>query len=226
MGHSVRMSDALPEAWVALPPAWREAFAQAWESFEQGSPAVGAVVVGPDGTILGRGRSRRGEASAPAGQIAGSRLAHAELNALAALPVHVGPGTVVYTTLQPCFLCSAAAAMSRVASVWFAGRDPVWRFVHGIGEVDPMLRERWYELHGPLAGPVGSWASLLPLVDRLQRNPSGLRLEAFEAETPELVRLARDLITSGRIERWRDGSLDEAVADVWPELVALTDRVD
>jgi tRNA(Arg) A34 adenosine deaminase TadA len=220
------MPDALPEAWVALPPAWREAFAQAWESFQAGSPAVGAVVVGPDGTILGRGRSRRGEATAPPGQIAGSRLAHAELNALANVPVDVGPGTVVYTTLQPCFLCSAAAAMSRVASVWFAGRDPVWRFVHGIGDFDPMLRERWYELHGPLAGPVGSWASLLPLVDRLQRNPSGLRLDAFEAETPELVHFARELVATGRVEDLRGMTLDAAVADVWPELTLLSTRAD
>jgi len=220
------MSDARPEAWVALSPYWHEAFALAWESFQAGSPAVGAVVVGPDGTILGRGRSRRGESTAPPGQITGSRLAHAELNALANLSVDVGPGTVVYTTLQPCFLCSAAAAMSRVTSVWFAGHDPVWHFVHGLGDVDPMLRERWYELHGPLAGPVGSWASLLPLVDRLERNPSGLRLDAFEAESPDLVRFARELVSAGRVEPLRMMTLDEAVAEVWPALSVLSTRVD
>ncbi len=220
------MPAALPEAWLGLSPPWREAFALAWSSFQAGSPAVGAVVVGPDGSIIGRGRSRRGEATAPPGQIAGSRLAHAELNALAALPVDVGPGTVVYSTLQPCVLCSAAAAMSRVATVWFAGRDPVWHFVHGMGDVDPMLRERWYELHGPLPGPVGSWASLFPLVDRLQRNPSGLRLEAFEAETPDLVQLARQIVSSDRAERLRAMALDDAVADLWPELVALAPRAD
>ncbi len=218
--------SAPPQAWVVLPLPWREAFAQAWESFQAGSPAVGAVVVGPDGTIVGRGRSRRGETSAPPGQLAGSRLAHAEVNALASLPVDIGPGSVVYTTLQPCFLCSAAAAMSRVASVRFAGRDPVWRFVHGIGDIDPMLSERWYESHGPLAGAVGSWASLLPLVDRLQRNPNGRRLDAFEAEAPQLTRLARQVVSSGRVDQLRTMTLDEAVADLWPELTALPALAD
>jgi tRNA(adenine34) deaminase len=221
VGQSVHMPDARPDDWVALSTQWREAFVLAWEAFQAGSPAVGAVVVGPDGSILGRGRSRRGEATAPQGQIAGSRLAHAELNALASLSVDVEPGTVVYTTLQPCFLCSAAAAMSRVATVWFAGRDPVWRFVHGIGDADPILRERWYELRGPLIGPVGSWASLLPLVDRLERNPTGLRLDAFEADTPDLVQFARELVAAGRVGQLRRMTLDEAVADVWTELTAL-----
>jgi tRNA(adenine34) deaminase len=220
------MADALPQAWIALPNPWREAFALAWESFQAGSPAVGAVVVDRQGSILGRGRSRRSEPTAPAGQLAGSRLAHAELNALANLSVEVEAGTVVYSTLQPCVLCSAAAAMSRVTEVWFAGRDPVWHFVHEMGDFDPMLRERWYELHGPLAGPVGSWASLLPLVDRLQRNPSGLRIDAFEAETPDLVRLARHLVTTGRVEELRAATLDQAVAAVWPELTALPGRAD
>ena len=220
------MTVDVPEAWLALPVAWSEAFALAWQSFLAGSPAVGAVVVTPDGETVGRGRSRRAEATAPPGQIAGSRVAHAELNALAGLPLDVVPGLAVYTTLQPCFLCSAAAAMSRVAEVRFAGRDPVWRFVHGLGDVDPMLQERWYELYGPLPGPVGSWASLLPLVDRLQRNPSGRRLEAFEAETPDLVRLARELIASDRVDALRHGSLDQAVAQVWPDLVALTARAN
>lgn len=220
------MSDVLPEAWTALPTPWRDAFDQAWESFLAGSPAVGAVVVGPDGTVLGRGRSRRAEPDAPVGQLAGSRLAHAELNALADLPIDVEPGTTVYSTLQPCFLCSAAAAMSRVTTVWYAGLDPVWHFVHGIGDSDPMLQERWFELNGPLAGPVGAWASLLPLVDRLERKPSGLRLEAFEAVIPDLVDLARDLVVTDAVAGWRDGTLDQAVSAVWPRLVGLTERVD
>jgi tRNA(Arg) A34 adenosine deaminase TadA len=72
--------------WDEVAPAWREAFELAWQAYVAGSPPVGAVVVDGDGTVVARGRSRRAERHAPANQLAGSRLAHAELNALAALP--------------------------------------------------------------------------------------------------------------------------------------------
>ena len=52
------------EGWTTLPMAWRVAFELAWESLLAGSPPVGAVVVGPNGEIVGRGRSRRAEATA------------------------------------------------------------------------------------------------------------------------------------------------------------------
>jgi tRNA(adenine34) deaminase len=73
------------EMWRDVHAAWRQAFELAWESFVAGSPPVGAVVVAPDGSVVARGRSRRSESMAPHNQLAGSRLAHAEVNALAQL---------------------------------------------------------------------------------------------------------------------------------------------
>jgi tRNA(adenine34) deaminase len=212
-----------PGEWTDVAVPWREAFEQAWEAFLAGSPAVGAVVTGADGAVVSRGRSRRAERSAPPGQLAGSRVAHAELNALAGLPLHAGPDVILYTTLEPCFLCAAATAMSRVPRLRFAGRDPVWQFVQHIGDVDPVLRERWYEQEGPLPGPIGAWASLLPLVDRLQRNPTGGRVDAFRANAPALWDLAHDLITTGGLAELATGSLDAALASLWPDLVAASD---
>ena len=66
----------------------------------------------------------------------------------------------------------------------------------------------------------------MPLVDRLQRNPSGLRLDAFEAESPQLVGLARSLISTGRVEGLRAGTLSDTVAAVWPEPLGTTNHVD
>ena len=87
----------LDQAWEELPSPWLQAFELAWESYRAGSPPVGAVVLGPDGAVVARGRSRRSEGagSAPPNHLAGSRLAHAEINALAQLPVdhHAGQWT-------------------------------------------------------------------------------------------------------------------------------------
>ncbi len=212
------MASETPDAWLELSLPWRDAFTLAWESFRAGSPAVGAVVTGADGTIVARGRSRRAEAVAPPGQLAGSRVAHAELNALAGLPLAASADVVLYTTLEPCFLCAAATAMSRVPRLRFAGRDPVWEFVRHIGEIDPVLGERWYAQEGPLDGPIGVWASLLPLVDRLQRNPSGWRVEAFETTSPGLWDLAHRLLEPGRLEALGEQSLDAAITVLWPDL--------
>ena len=209
------------EEWANLSPPWREAFELAWESFVAGSPPVGAVVVGPDGSIVTRGRSRRAELYAPTGQLAGSRLSHAEVNALAQLPVASDPDLVLLVTLEPCFLCVAATAMSHVGALCFAGADPMWRFLNRLQEFHPVLAERWFKLDGPMPGPFGLWASLLALLERCARNPIGVRVDAFREEAGELLGFANELVVSGRADTLRHLTVTDALVDVWPDLPGL-----
>jgi tRNA(Arg) A34 adenosine deaminase TadA len=200
-------------------PAWRQAFLEAWASFQAGSPPVGAVIVDEDGVIIATGRSRRGEHDAPRNHLAGSRLAHAEVNALAQLEVDQHVGLRMLTTLRPCFLCGAALAMSHVTQVAYAGDDPMWRFVDAIGDHHPVLRDRWYTSSGPMHGPLGAWATLLPLLERLARNPSGTRVEEFLASTPGLVALAEKIHASDQLADLLELDLDHALAALWDDLV-------
>jgi tRNA(adenine34) deaminase len=204
------------EIWRDVHPAWRHTFELSWESFVAGSPPVGAVVVAPDGSVVARGRSRRGETTAPRNQLAGSRLAHAEVNALAQLRPDQHEGYELYVTLEPCVLCAAAIATALVQRVSFAGEDPLWRFVGGMRELHPVLRDRWYVSSGPLDGVLGAWAALLPLVDRLARDPAGDRVEAYRAALPELVALAGRLVADGVDVELRKLSLDDAMRAVQP----------
>src|SRR5687767_519310 len=112
---------------AALEGPWRECFELAWEAFRAGTIPVGAVVTDGSGEIVARGRNRIFEDSAPPRQIAGSWLAHAELNALAELPAlrAVGgrsafEGHTLYATLEPCALCMGAALMMMVGEVRFS----------------------------------------------------------------------------------------------------------
>jgi tRNA(adenine34) deaminase len=105
------------DEWRELEPAWRAAFELAWEAFGAGTIPVGAVVTDADGTVLARGRNRITESSAPDGQIFGSRVAHAEINAL----VQLGMGRRyldcrLWTTLEPCAQCIGAAWISTMAA--------------------------------------------------------------------------------------------------------------
>jgi tRNA(Arg) A34 adenosine deaminase TadA len=213
------MTNGLELATLSQP--WREAFELAWEAFLAGSPPVGAVVVDTDAAIVARGRSRRSESFAPTGQLAGSRLSHAEVNALAQLPVDGTRDYTLLVTLEPCFLCVAAAAMSHVGSVEFAGSDPMWRFLQHLPATHPTLEERWFALDGPMPGGFGLWASLLPLLERIDRDPTGARLDAYDADNPGLVQLARHVVTSGRVSRLRQLTLDDALGELSSELMEI-----
>lgn len=207
--------------WADLPAAWRASFELAWDAFRQGSPPVGAVVTDPDGRIVARGRSRRAETTAPTNQLAGSRLAHAEVNALAQLTPDQHDGYVLYSTLEPCLLCSAAMSIAHVRELHFAGPDPMWRFVNELPGSHLPLEDRWYTAHGPMSGPLAAWATLLPLVERIQRRPDGRRIEELERTSPALVQLAQRVVADGTAVRMADLSLDDALQSLWDELPSL-----
>ena len=115
--------DAAAQAWEALEPPWRDALELAWEAFQAGTIPVGAVVVDIDGDVIARGRNRIFDAAAPPGQLAGTRIAHAEINALAQLPPSAYESHVLYTTLEPCLVCFGAAVFSTIGTIRFAAAD-------------------------------------------------------------------------------------------------------
>jgi tRNA(adenine34) deaminase len=221
LGHTGWVDQQMAAQWAQLPAAWRDAFGLAWEAFRVGSPPVGAVVVDSSGAIVGRGRSRRAERSAPPGQLAGGRLSHAEVNALALLGADESPGCELLVTLEPCFLCVAAAATARVRTVRFAGADPMWRFLGALPDLHPVLEERWFTAEGPMPGPWGAWASLLPVIERLERRPLGARIEAFAETAPDLLALAREIVDGGRAARLRERELLDATDTLWSDLCGL-----
>ena len=107
---------------------------------------VGAVVV-RDGVVLGEGRNRVEESRTP--------LAHAEMEALQQALAAAGekrlPGTTLYCSLEPCFLCAGAILHARVDRVVFGARDPKFGAVRSLATVleDPRLNHRCEVLEGP-----------------------------------------------------------------------------
>jgi tRNA(adenine34) deaminase len=86
-------------ASMALP--WRLALQEGWAAFCAGNPPVGAVITGPDGAVVASGRSRRHDQGGPAGQLAGTSLAHAEVNACAQLRPGRYRDHVLWVTRSP-----------------------------------------------------------------------------------------------------------------------------
>lgn len=105
-----------------------------------GDVPVGAAVLGPDGTVLGRAGNRRERGSDP--------TAHAELLALRAAASQLGSwrldGCTLYVTLEPCAMCAAACVQARLGCVVYAAPDPKAGFVGSLGNLldDPRLNHR------------------------------------------------------------------------------------
>ena len=91
---------------------------------------VGAVVVRV-GVALGEGHNRVEADRSP--------LAHAEMVALQQALAAVGekrlPGSTLYCTLEPCFLCAGAILHARVDRVVFGARDPKFGAVRSLGNL-------------------------------------------------------------------------------------------
>mgnify|MGYP001267636413 CR=1 FL=1 len=116
-----------------------EALAEARRAAEADEVPIGCVVV-LDGRILARGRNRTRELRDP--------TAHAEVLALSAAARALGvprlPGAVVYTTVEPCFMCAGACLHARVGRVVWGVEDPKFGGCVSLGNVlsDPRLNHR------------------------------------------------------------------------------------
>ncbi|GHO85519.1 nucleoside deaminase [Dictyobacter formicarum] len=114
------------------------ALEEAEQAAREGTYPIGALIVGPDGTILSRGHNRV--------YSAGDYTAHAEVDALRhAGGTLMGPSfrgqCTLYTTLEPCLMCTGALLLANIARVVWAANDPDYGALHTLyhGGVYPAL---------------------------------------------------------------------------------------
>ncbi|CAJ59309.1 tRNA-specific adenosine deaminase [Frankia alni ACN14a] len=111
------------------------ALAQARLAPEHGDVPVGAVVVGPEGTVLGAGRNTR--------ERDGDPTAHAEVLALRAAAARVGSwrlsGATLVVTLEPCTMCAGALVLARVDRLVYGAVDDK---AGAVGSLWDVVRDR------------------------------------------------------------------------------------
>jgi tRNA(Arg) A34 adenosine deaminase TadA len=134
-----------------LAEPWRAALDLAWEAYLAGTIPVGSVVADGDGRVVARGRNRIFEP--PGHRLSGSRLAHAEVDALVQLPVTERyRDHVLYSTLEPCLLCTAATLLATVGRIEYAASDPF-----GGGCSGAIDTAHWRRSAPAIAAPLGGW---------------------------------------------------------------------
>ncbi|GGC90131.1 tRNA-specific adenosine deaminase [Tersicoccus solisilvae] len=125
-------------AWMGL------ALAEATAALVHDDVPIGAVVVGPDGTVLGAGHNRREADADP--------TAHAEVLAIRAAAVRLGrwrlDDCTLVITLEPCAMCAGATVLARIPRVVFGAWDTK---AGAAGSVFEVLREprlnHWVEVY-------------------------------------------------------------------------------
>ena len=207
------------DAWRELEPAWRAAFELAWEAFGAGTIPVGAVVTDADGTVIAHGRNRMFDTSASAGQIFGTRVAHAEINALVGLGVERRYfDCTLWTTLEPCAQCVGAAWLSTIGRVTYAATDVYGgasKLIERQIEAADSARNFHMAVEGPLVGPVAVFSELLHVAFFLARDPSHHVADTYRERRPELTALAERL----RLSDIAAEPLDDVLPRIWDELL-------
>ncbi|MET4002087.1 MULTISPECIES: tRNA adenosine(34) deaminase TadA [Arthrobacter] len=130
-------TTALHDGWMGL------ALDQAQLALATADVPIGAVVLGPDGEILGVGRNER--------EAHGDPTAHAEVVAIRAAAAKLGEwrlaGCTLVVTLEPCTMCAGAIVLARIPRVVFGAWDEK---AGAAGSVFDVLRERrlnhWVEV--------------------------------------------------------------------------------
>jgi tRNA(adenine34) deaminase len=189
---------------ASIEVAWQAALQEAWAAFCAGNPPVGAVITSPDGAIVAAGRNRRHDRGGPAGQLAGTSLAHAEVNACAQLRPGRYLDYTLWATLQPCPLCSAAAMSSGCGQVRFLAADPMWDGAGRLPELNQAVAARWPRFRGPEPGWAASWQTVLSVVYQASRgNAASTAVTERATIAPYAVRLglalAADAAALGRL---------------------------
>lgn len=189
--------------WSDLPLPWQACLELAWQAYCEDCIPIGAVVTGPEGNILSRGRNRIYEKTKPGGHTNGAALAHAEVEALRALDLDsVDPHTcILYTTTEPCPMCMGTFYMSGLRTLAYAARDPF------AGSVN-MLGTTWYLSRKPIqvSGPDPRLESLITALYAEQdvriyggKLPEGLFWKMYGEAIPDGVQLGLELARAGTL---------------------------
>lgn len=96
------------------------ALEEANKALKQDEVPIGAIVVDPDGKVIGKGYNRR--------ELDQDATQHAEMIAIREACKNIGLWRLidcsVFVTLEPCPMCAGAIINSRIKDVYFGAMDP------------------------------------------------------------------------------------------------------
>jgi len=196
------------QAWGALGEPWQAALDQAWRSVCAGSLGIGAVITGDGGEVVAVGRNRLMEQDPGDDHLAGTSLAHAEMNALAKVPWlgHREERFTLWTTLEPCLMCAGAIRLSRIAEVRYLVADPIFEGAQRARELNEFIASGWPDVIGPVADPLAVLGILFPahlfaFWDDPSSQGTASTSGVWDRSFPRITALAAELASSQELVR-------------------------
>ena len=189
------MSSRLDRLWQAADEALLQCLELAHESFLARGLPVGSVIAGRGGQRVSEGRNRAYDPAGGTDRLQRTPLAHAEMNALAAIETgtELG-GMTLWSSHRPCPMCAAACEFTGVGRVRFVAPDPSDDNSHADpGEIEP----EWVVVASLLflSGVAAySGSSSLTIARARQREPEIIDLMRVADDTALRRRPLRDAL--------------------------------
>ncbi len=199
--------------WQRLSHEWRCCIEGAWAAYCHGSLPHGAVITDAQGNVVSHGRNRIREQTTEGGQLAGNRLAHAEMNALVAMDWRTVDvySCKLYSIIEPCPMCIGAVRMAHMQEVHYAVRDGG---AGGASLVDKTLFLKSGNIH-----VVGSEDPELEAVlmavqveaTLSQSHPNATEwIDQLSRGIPIAARLGNELFATQLLRQWKDEAKEAA----------------
>lgn len=188
--------------WTDFTIEWKECFRVAWESFQEGSKPVGAIVIDDKGKIVSKGKCATFHQLSDS-IISHNELAHAEINALLELDnrIHKAVNSyVLYSTLEPCPLCFSAFYMSGIRNLKYAAKDKYGGSTN-LKDTTPYLSRKPITIEGPIMY-LDQLSILLNVyfdlsIDYKKAKPVH---QLMSEDYPEIIKLAEEWVFAERLK--------------------------
>jgi tRNA(Arg) A34 adenosine deaminase TadA len=205
-----------------LPAPFQRCLELAWESCARGTIGVGAVITDEHDAIVAEGRNRIFDRSGGTSVLQGTRIAHAEMNALACTKSGAPlDRCTLWTSLQPCLMCASAAVLAGVGTVRYLAPDPLFFGIESIPDLNAFTRRRWPSYHGPHEA---EWAIVAGVIAHHLLafwEPNGLAMAALTEHESETATLLRSVVEERLVidAATRGETLESLLECLWPRAV-------
>lgn len=196
-----------------LSAGMQEAMRQAWASIRAGSLGIGAAAMSEAGNLIVGGRNRINEKDPGDDVLAGTSLAHAEMNVLAKLPYRAHESVALHTTLQPCVQCLGAIRLSSVTQVEVLAPDPLFRGVEKMRDLTPFMSRNWPTIE---QRPVDEWSAFALLYPSYHMRTHPSLGAPWQESLPMVWDLVHAVEANGGFPD--ASSVVDAAASIWDEL--------
>ena len=113
------------------------------KAYQAGEVPIGALVVNPQGNIIGYGYNQT--------EMHQCQDQHAELSAIRQACVALGDwrleGCTLYVTLEPCIMCIGCIVLSRIERLVYATESPLFGFMTSQKSLSGICHESVYEVY-------------------------------------------------------------------------------